>query len=176
MIARASDSTDSVSHHASRNKLTRPSEGVDAWGGKTLSEPNTFLSTFLRLLEARLGSDDLSVQQIAGALHLSRSHLHRKLKVATGKSFTQIVQELKMARAKLLLTSSDYSVGEIAHKLGYKDQSYFTKVFKRIMGTTPSSLLERRKDRDRQLGNWNATKVPQIATRVPRTIKGSDYH
>ncbi|MBK8503979.1 MAG: helix-turn-helix transcriptional regulator [Saprospiraceae bacterium] len=59
------------------------------------------------------------------------------MKALTARSFTDVVREMKVYRAKELLTNTDKSIGEIAFDLGFKDASYFGKVFKETIGMGP---------------------------------------
>jgi AraC-like DNA-binding protein len=50
------------------------------------------------------------------------------------------VASLRIAEAKRLLRSTDLGIGQIARRTGFKDQSYFTKVFKSRLGLTPTEF------------------------------------
>lgn len=77
------------------------------------------------------------MEDLVEAMHLSRTQLHRKLKALTGKTFVQLLTEMKMHRAKELLVKTDMTVAEIAFQLGYRDDSYFSKVFKAAFCDSP---------------------------------------
>lgn len=72
-------------------------------------------------------------------LRITQRHLNRVVKEITGDSATQFIQNRKMLEAKRLLTFTDKSVGEVAASLNYFDSSFFTKIFKKVLGQSPTS-------------------------------------
>ena len=82
--------------------------------------------------------EDLTVNQIAEAMHFSRSHLAHIFKSETGKALMEVIQEEKITEATRLIESSLFSLTEIALKLGFCSQSHFTRTFRKIAGATPS--------------------------------------
>ncbi len=101
---------------------------------------NLFLRKVQQIMEQNFISDDFQSEHLAKALHLSRTQLFRKLKSLTGKSFTELYRQLKINRARQLLRKTDQSVSEISYQLGFRDPSYFSKVFKEEMGCTPGEF------------------------------------
>jgi len=73
----------------------------------------------------------------AAALGASRSSLIHKLKKETGKTFGDLVVTVRLSEAKRLLAFTSLSVGEVCRRCGFRDQSYFTKVFRREINLTP---------------------------------------
>jgi len=82
-------------------------------------------------------SEDLDVERIARQVCLSPSYLIHRLKKQYGLSIIECIARVRIENAKALLKLTDTSIGTIAHKVGYQDQCYFTKVFKRYTGCTP---------------------------------------
>lgn len=80
----------------------------------------------------------LSLEAVAEQFGLSDSGLKRRLKKATGLSFTQYLQAVRVEKAKKLLLSTTMSVRDIAYGVGYENQSFFIRIFKKITDTTPS--------------------------------------
>jgi YesN/AraC family two-component response regulator len=60
------------------------------------------------------------------------------VKNLTGKTFSQILQQIRIQNAQNLLARTSKSCTEVAYECGYHDQSYFIKHFRRITGTTPA--------------------------------------
>ena len=78
-----------------------------------------------------------SAQQLAaeGCLSVSRFlHLFREV---TGKSLTEFMVSIRIERAKSLLAETDMSVREIAEAVGYEDQNYFSRSFRKVVGCSP---------------------------------------
>ena len=87
--------------------------------------------------------EDLTVAEIARAVHMSPYHFSRLFKSATGQSPYHYVMEARAKRAKALLKSRKFSISEVAHQVGFADQSHLTHHVKRFYGVTPKMLLDR---------------------------------
>lgn len=79
----------------------------------------------------------IALAQIALATGLSVFRVSHLVKQNTGKSILQHVMQLRIQKARQLLERSALSCSEIAYEVGFCDQSYFIKHFKRLTGTTP---------------------------------------
>lgn len=77
------------------------------------------------------------VAAYAALLNISPNHLNKSVKTVTGKSAARWIAESIVLEAKVLLHQSTMSVGEIAAELGFFDQSYFSRLFKKHEGMTP---------------------------------------
>jgi AraC-like DNA-binding protein/transposase-like protein len=80
---------------------------------------------------------DVSRDDAAAALHMSPSHFSRMVKEETGRSFTDLLNQVRVDHACTLLRTTDRTLVDVAFEVGFSDQSYFTKVFRRYMGHTP---------------------------------------
>lgn len=90
--------------------------------------------------------DDVTLRAAADALGWNASHLSRYIKQHTGRSFTDIVQVLRLDEASLLLTRSDCTVEEAMARVGYTGKANFYELFHQRFGTTPAKYRrERRK-------------------------------
>lgn len=92
--------------------------------------------------------EDFSVQDIAGMLHYSEAYFCKIFKQCFDKSFITYLSEYRIEKAKELLRDVSVNVKDISIKVGYRDSNYFTKVFKRTMGETPSEYRIRCLQRD----------------------------
>jgi AraC family transcriptional activator of pobA len=79
------------------------------------------------------------VDQYAAALNITPRQLSEVLKLFLGKTAKQVIKERLVLEAKRYLKYTNLSVKEIAYALGYKDPSYFSKVFKRFTGVAPQA-------------------------------------
>lgn len=85
--------------------------------------------------------DRLSRDQIAEQVYLSPDYLTRMFKREMGMSLVEYILERKVEHAKLLM--DDHSVGDVAMMMGYDNFSYFSELFKRKTGMTPSQFKRR---------------------------------
>ena len=83
-------------------------------------------------------SGKVSLTDAAGKVFLSPSYLSKIIKEKTGGSFRDLTNKARITEAQRLLAHSDMTIGEVAYTVGFEDHSYFTKVFLRYTGTTPS--------------------------------------
>jgi AraC family transcriptional regulator len=81
----------------------------------------------------------LSIAQIANECSLSRSHFSRAFKKNTGYSPRDWFLQVRLDKAKALLTDSELTISRISLDCGFADQSHFTRVFTRMIGLTPFS-------------------------------------
>ncbi len=79
----------------------------------------------------------LSLKEVSDYVYLSPAYFSRIFRLQTGVTFSEYVTSCKIDKVKRLLSTTNLSVAEIAHKLQFADQSYMTKVFKKKTGKTP---------------------------------------
>lgn len=83
---------------------------------------------------------ELTLIQAASEVHLSPAYLSRIFKQQTGTSFTEYLTKHRLQEAKKLLLNTDMTIDEVACKVGYNNNSYFTSVFKKYENLTPSEF------------------------------------
>jgi AraC-like DNA-binding protein len=96
-----------------------------------------YVEEALRYLESRYGQE-LSIKALADELGLDRSHLHRVFKAATGVSPQEYLLDLRIRKASELLKRTDLPVSVIALSVGYEDTLYFSRLFKKKKGQSPT--------------------------------------
>ena len=84
-----------------------------------------------------MGESDLSVEDLASDMGMSRVQLYRKVKALTGSSPVDLLRKARLAQALQWLQSSDLTVSEIAYRVGFSTPSYFTKCFRDEYGKAP---------------------------------------
>lgn len=82
--------------------------------------------------------EDLSLQDVAKVMNYSDAYFCKLFKQCFNKSFTTYLSEYRIEKAKQLLMDVTVNVKEVSEKVGYRDSNYFAKVFKRVVGITPS--------------------------------------
>ncbi len=107
---------------------------------KIKDEEPLFIIQFKKVVEANLANSDLSVDDLAADMNLSRVQLYRKVKAITGSSPVELLRTARLNRGYQLLLKSDKTVSEVAYEVGFSSPSYFTKCFKDEFGLSPSDL------------------------------------
>lgn len=90
-------------------------------------------------------ADKLTLEDAAEHVSLSKSYFCRILKDELGYTFTEYVNHLRVERAKLYLRDSTMSIADIAYAVGFDDQSYFTRIFKKLTNTSPGQYRKSKK-------------------------------
>jgi len=101
---------------------------------------DTLLKKLREEVEVNLQNEQFSVEELAERMNMSRSHLHRKLKQATGQSVNQFIREYRLQRAMELLRKEDINVSEVAFQVGFGSPSYFTTCFTEYYGYPPGEV------------------------------------
>jgi AraC-like DNA-binding protein len=83
-------------------------------------------------------AEDLSLGQVAKAVNCSTFHFCKLFKKATGLNFTDYVSRVRVEKAKNLLLNRNLRISEIAYEVGFQSLTHFNRVFKRIMGESPT--------------------------------------
>ena len=86
---------------------------------------------------------DIGVRKIAESLGLSEGHLSHTFKKETEYTINAYITRYRVRVAMKLLQNCRYKVYEVAEMVGYKDITYFSTIFKKIAGVTPSEYQDR---------------------------------
>jgi AraC-like DNA-binding protein len=88
-------------------------------------------------------SDDASVENLAGKAGVSEGYLRRLVRKQLGVSPVQYRNNIRLAKARELLLSTDMSIKEAAQKTGFSDQLYFSRLFRKRFGLSPRELIRK---------------------------------
>lgn len=95
----------------------------------------------IHLIEAYLRQnyqEDINLQKIADRFFLSKEYISRKFKQEYNKTITDYLTKIRIEKAKELLENPHLKIYEIAYNVGYQNEKYFSKVFKKFVGVTPN--------------------------------------
>ena len=106
--------------------------------GKILSEKNT-----IAIINKNLSNSDLTVDDIAQEVGLSRVHLYRKMKELTNQSPHQFIRNIRVRQAARLLKSGRYKVSEIMYACGFPNATAFNNGFKAVYGISPREYMKK---------------------------------
>ena len=91
-----------------------------------------------QIIEESYGNPDLGIAYIADLLHLSQSYISQIFKQETGNTINQYIISCRIDNACDLLLTCNEKIADIGKRCGFPDQNYFTKIFKKSTGMTPS--------------------------------------
>ena len=97
---------------------------------KTTQTQNPFIKKIYEIIEVNYKDPNFSVEELSAAVHLSRSHLYRKIKALTGETANNLIRTFRLQEAKKLLESMEVNASEVAYMVGFNSPSYFYKCFK----------------------------------------------
>ena len=119
--------------------LPDPTDTQEVVAKPTPSElrDNEFIARFKKVVDDRLADSDLSVEDIASDMHLSRVQLYRKVKALTGATPVELLRKARLTRGRQLLETTSKNISEVAYEVGFSAPSYFTKCYKDEFGTLP---------------------------------------
>lgn len=94
--------------------------------------------------------EDISLQDVAAAMNYSDAYFCKLFKQCFDKSFVTYLTDFRVNKAKQMLADVIINIKDISVNVGYHDSNYFAKVFKRVVGVTPSEyriqVLQREDD------------------------------
>lgn len=88
-------------------------------------------------------AEDLSLDQVAKAVNTSTFYFCKMFKKATGLNFTDYVSRVRIEKAKNLLMNPNLRISEIAYEIGFQSLTHFNRVFKKIIGQSPTEYRSR---------------------------------
>ena len=98
---------------------------------------NSFIEKLKAIVLANYTNEHFGVSDLVDQFGMSRSQLHRKLKVATGQSVSQFIREYRLKRSRDLIDLGYGNLSEITMKAGFRSLSYFSKCYKDFYGVSP---------------------------------------
>ena len=101
---------------------------------------NEFMEKLLKLIETNIDNPELNIQMMCSELAMSRTLLYNKITQLTGKSPTEFIRIFRLKQA----ASGEYSVTNVAFKVGIDNPKYFSRIFKEFYGVSPKEYLAKR--------------------------------
>jgi signal transduction histidine kinase/ligand-binding sensor domain-containing protein/CheY-like chemotaxis protein/AraC-like DNA-binding protein len=129
---------------ASRGQLKKSfTESAEKWADNNQlnQRDKRLVIRAVQIVEKHLLDPAFSVEHLADKLGISRSSLHRKMKVLTNQSATEFIRYVRMKKALKLMKEGDLNIDEIGFAVGFNSHSYFTQCFKKLYGKTPTEYL-----------------------------------
>ena len=104
-----------------------------------------FMKKVMAYMEEQMDNAELTIDEFAEQLMLSRTIFYRKLKSIVGLTPVDFIREIRIKRAVQLIDSDEYNFSQVAYMTGFNNPKYFSKCFKKVIGITPSEYKERKK-------------------------------
>lgn len=101
-------------------------------------QDSLFVKRLDSIVYSRLGEQDLSVDKVAGLLHLGRTIFYKKVRGTTGYTPNEYIRVIRLRKAAELLKEGEKNVSEVAYAVGFDNPYYFSKCFKKQFGMPPS--------------------------------------
>ena len=105
---------------------------------KSKGKYQNVLQNAVQYMEENFADENLTLNKVACVANVSANHFSAMFSQKMGQTFIEYLTSLRMHRAKELLRCTDKRSGEIALEVGYKDSHYFSFLFKKTQGCTPS--------------------------------------
>ena len=91
-------------------------------------------------IEKNYRNPEFSVKSVADYIKIDRTYLYRLFKEETGESVIDYINNRRISRAAEMLADESISIKDIAYSVGFADQMYFSRVFKKLKGKTPTQF------------------------------------
>ena len=104
-----------------------------------------WINSVNNFVEEHIDNPELTPSVLYKQFGMSRSAFYHKTKSLVDLSPIELIRTIKLKKAKTLLGTADNNISEIAYKLGFNDPKYFSTVFKRYFGQTPTSFIAQKK-------------------------------
>lgn len=134
-----SDNAAELLTHSLSDVFSRLSENLNK--SRMTAARNLVESAKAYIAESYMNSD-LSVEMLCEHLHISQSYFSTIFKQETGQSYVAYLTDVRLSKAVELLKESDDKTYVVAKKVGYDDPNYFSYVFKKKLGVSPSSFRQ----------------------------------
>lgn len=107
-----------------------------------IAENDGYVMRARRIVEERYTDHQFGVNEVAAQLKIDRSHLYRLFKEEMGMSVIDYICRRRIFRAEILLSNASLSIKDVAYSSGFADQMYFSRMFKKLNGKTPTQFRE----------------------------------
>ncbi len=98
------------------------------------------MAKLIGIIEDNITDPNFGVERLSEIVFMSRSSLHRKIKVIAGTSPADFIRLIRLKKATELITEGHYRIGEVCYLVGINSPSYFIKLFQKQFGMTPKEF------------------------------------
>jgi signal transduction histidine kinase/ligand-binding sensor domain-containing protein/DNA-binding response OmpR family regulator len=101
-----------------------------------------FIEQLVFLIQANLENEEMDIDMLCKNLAMSHSKLYQKIKSISGQTITEFTRTIRLRKAVEIMTHEDLQLSEVMYRVGIQSHSYFTRIFKKEFGKTPSQFLQ----------------------------------
>lgn len=101
-------------------------------------------------IQKHYNDEQISLNMVAASVNISPNHFSRIFSQEGGSTFVEYLTEIRMEKAKELLTHSNIKVSDVGYEVGYRDSHYFYYLFKKLQGCTPKDYRAQRRESRRR--------------------------
>lgn len=112
------------------------------------SPDDRLLERVLKVINDNLSNPDITSDDIAREVGLSRVHLYRKLLELTNQTASNYIRNIRLTKGAELLQNKKMSISEVAYKVGFKTPNHFATAFKKMYGMTPSEFMKKKDNQE----------------------------
>jgi AraC-like DNA-binding protein len=105
------------------------------------SPDEKLLERIMTVINSNLSNMEISIEQIADSVGISRVHLHRKMKELTGQTPHDFIRGIRLKKAAQLLRKGDMSITEVVYACGFGSAASFSTIFKKQYGVAPREYM-----------------------------------
>ncbi len=99
-----------------------------------------FLDKFKKKVLERMGDANLKMDDLGAEMELSKVQMYRKVKALTGKTPAEVLREMRLRKAYMLLKQTDKTIADVSAEVGFAFPSYFSACFKKQFGINPTDM------------------------------------
>ena len=123
------------------------SQAIEIRDQNSGNKNRSILKTAVDFIDSHYMDEEISLNTVANVANVSSNHFSALFSQNMGQTFIEYLTSLRMNKAKELLRCTGMRSSEIAGKIGYKDAHYFSYLFKKTQGMTPSDYRKAREER-----------------------------
>lgn len=109
---------------------------------RNMSKENNVIYEIVQYIDHHY-QEEITLQDIASRFFLSREYISRKFKQEMKENLSDYIGRIRMEKAKLLLLNPNLRISQISEMVGYKDEKYFSKVFKKTLDISPNEYRKK---------------------------------
>jgi YesN/AraC family two-component response regulator len=106
------------------------------------SADDRLMERVMKVINDNISNPELTVDEVAASVGISRVHLHRKLKELTGQTTRDYIRNVRLKMAAELLSQKRYSIAEVSDLTGFANPNSFSVSFKELYGVSPSLYMD----------------------------------